>query len=170
MAGAAAATAQAANSRFHLLPESSEFSGRGAPKGPKGGTCLRRRAKTGGHRRGQLLAASLIEGLEINSCADNVDLSRWGVMGWHAGWNWAFATGYELRVTGLDAHVPALFIKLIPRGPDYLTGGAEGPEGSLPCILLLAAGAALLGWRLARHGRFAGQGSPPVDKSGDRAA
>jgi uncharacterized protein len=24
----------------------------------------------------------------------------WGVMGWHAGWNWAFATGYELRVTG----------------------------------------------------------------------
>ena len=27
----------------------------------------------------------------------------WGVMGWHTGWNWLLATGFELPVTGLDA-------------------------------------------------------------------
>src|SRR5262249_51904624 len=30
----------------------------------------------------------------------------WGVMGWHAAWNWLLATGFELRVTSLDAHMP----------------------------------------------------------------
>jgi uncharacterized protein len=71
----------------------------------------------------------------------------WSVMGWHAGWNWTFATGFELRVTGLDAHEPALFIKLFSIGPDYLTGGAEGPEGSLLCTLVLALGIAFNAWR-----------------------
>ena len=61
----------------------------------------------------------------------------WGVMGWHAGWNWLMATGFELRVTGLDAHMPALIVKLVPRGPDYLTGGTQGPEGSIMCSLVL---------------------------------
>ncbi|PZS67638.1 hypothetical protein A7X76_14625 [Stenotrophomonas maltophilia] len=26
--------------------------------------------------------------------------SIWGVMGWHAGWNWLLATGFELPVIG----------------------------------------------------------------------
>lgn len=50
----------------------------------------------------------------------------WGVMGWHAGWNWLLATGFELRVTGLDAHLPALLVKLNPessRLPDRRPGG-----------------------------------------------
>ncbi|HXC56533.1 MAG TPA: type II CAAX endopeptidase family protein [Rhizomicrobium sp.] len=66
----------------------------------------------------------------------------WGLMGWHAGWNWLLATGFELRVTGLDAHLPALLVKTIPHGPDYLTGGSEGPEGSILCGLLLLGGIA----------------------------
>ena len=74
----------------------------------------------------------------------------WSVMGWHAGWNWTFATGFELRVTGLDAHEPALFIKLIPKGPDYLTGGVQGPEGSLLCTLLLLA-ATIVVWRVKKR-------------------
>jgi membrane protease YdiL (CAAX protease family) len=61
----------------------------------------------------------------------------WAVMGWHAGWNWAFATGFELRVTSLDAHEPALFLKLIPIGSRYFTGGAQGPEASLVCTFML---------------------------------
>jgi membrane protease YdiL (CAAX protease family) len=64
----------------------------------------------------------------------------WGVMGWHAAWNWLFATGFELRVTGLDAHLPALLVKLVPHGPDYLTGGALGPEGGYMCSLVLLGG------------------------------
>ena len=71
----------------------------------------------------------------------------WGVMGWHAGWNWLFATGFEMRVTGLDAHMPALLVKMTPRGADYLTGGSEGPEGSVMCCVLLLAGIAFLGLR-----------------------
>jgi hypothetical protein len=37
-------------------------------------------------------------------------------MGWHGGWNWMLAVGFELRVTALDAHLPALLVKLIPVG------------------------------------------------------
>ena len=84
----------------------------------------------------------------------------WGVMGWHAGWNWLFATGFGVRVTGLDAHLPALIVRLSPTGPDYLTGGSDGPEGSAPCILLLLVGIALLLW-LRRSGRAAVAAGPP---------
>lgn len=68
----------------------------------------------------------------------------WGVMGWHAGWNWLLAVGFESRVTGLDMQVPALLVRLMPFGPDDLTGGAEGPEGSVFCTLLFAVAIAVL--------------------------
>jgi membrane protease YdiL (CAAX protease family) len=68
----------------------------------------------------------------------------WGVMGWHAAWNWLLAVGFETRVTGLDAQVPALLARLTPLGPVDLTGGAEGPEGSLFCGLFFAGASALL--------------------------
>ena len=71
----------------------------------------------------------------------------WGVMAWHAGWNWILATGFGLRVTGLDAHEPALIVTLTPTGPAYFTGGMEGPEGSLLCTLVLATGIGFLLWR-----------------------
>ncbi len=68
----------------------------------------------------------------------------WGVMGWHAGWNWLLATGFELPVTGLDLKMPALLVSLTPRGSDYLTGGAQGPEGSVACTLFLAVAIVIL--------------------------
>lgn len=71
----------------------------------------------------------------------------WGVMGWHSAWNWLLAVGFELPVTGFDAHVPALLVKLLPRGPELLTGGAEGPEGSILCVAFLAIWSAILIWR-----------------------
>ena len=74
----------------------------------------------------------------------------WGVMGWHAGWNWLLAVGFEMRVTGLDGHVPALLVKMTPKGADYLTGGFEGPEGSVMCSVLLLAGIAFLALRRGR--------------------
>jgi len=64
----------------------------------------------------------------------------WSVMGWHSGWNWLLATGFGLRMTGLDAHTPVLLVRMTYAGPDYLTGGAEGPEGSLACTSVLIAG------------------------------
>jgi hypothetical protein len=66
----------------------------------------------------------------------------WGAMGWHAGWNGLLAVGFEIKVTGLDAHLPALLVKLTPVGPAYLTGGALGAEGSIACSAVLIAGIA----------------------------
>jgi membrane protease YdiL (CAAX protease family) len=71
----------------------------------------------------------------------------WGVMGWHSGWNWLLAIGFELPVTALDAKLPALLVKLTPSGPDYLTGGAQGPEGSYLCSVLFVGAIAWLAWR-----------------------
>ena len=75
----------------------------------------------------------------------------WGVMGWHAGWNWLLATGFELPVTGLDAHLPALIVKLVPAGPDYLTGGPQGPEGSIFCTGFFLIGTAFPALRRVRR-------------------
>ncbi|MDP1739018.1 MAG: type II CAAX endopeptidase family protein [Caulobacter sp.] len=70
--------------------------------------------------------------------------SIWGVMGWHAGWNWLLATGFELPVTGLMVDLPALLVKLTPQGTDALTGGAQGPEGSWLCSAFFAVGILVL--------------------------
>lgn len=70
--------------------------------------------------------------------------SIWGVMGWHAGWNWFAGVGFGVPITGLDVHLPALLVKLAPVGPDWLTGGFDGPEGSLLTLALLALASLLL--------------------------
>ena len=70
--------------------------------------------------------------------------SLWGVMGWHAGWNWFAGVGFDVPITGLDVHLPALLVKLGPVGPDYLTGGYDGPEGSVLTLALLAIGSLLM--------------------------
>jgi len=74
----------------------------------------------------------------------------WGVMGWHAGWNWWIAVGFELPITGIETHLPALLVQLTPIGSEALTGGAEGPEGSFLCTLFLAVASAVLLWRWRR--------------------
>lgn len=79
----------------------------------------------------------------------------WGVMGWHVGWNWLLATGFELPVTGFDAGVSALVVKLVPRGPVIVTGGAEGPEGSLLCQIFFVGAIAMHLWRLSKTAKQA---------------
>jgi hypothetical protein len=58
-------------------------------------------------------------------------------MGWHAGWNWFAGVGFGVPITGLDVHLPALLVKFVPSGPDYLTGGFDGPEGSILTLAML---------------------------------
>lgn len=70
--------------------------------------------------------------------------SIWGVMGWHAGWNWMTGVGFAVPITGLDLRLPALLVQLTPVGPDVLTGGPAGPESSVLTISLLAAATLLL--------------------------
>jgi uncharacterized protein len=68
----------------------------------------------------------------------------WGVMGWHAGWNWLLSIGFGLPVTGIVVDLPALLVRLVPQGPDSLTGGAQGPEGSWLCSLFFVIGILIL--------------------------
>lgn len=70
--------------------------------------------------------------------------SIWGVMGWHAGWNWFAGVGFGVPITGLDVKLPALLVRLTPTGPDVLTGGPAGPESSVLTIGLLGAATLLL--------------------------
>lgn len=70
--------------------------------------------------------------------------SIWGVMGWHAGWNWLTGVGFALPITGFDLQLPALLVQLTPSGPNALTGGEAGPESSVVTIGLLAIATLLL--------------------------
>jgi hypothetical protein len=71
-------------------------------------------------------------------------------MGWHGAWNWLLGVGFETPVSGLNLKMPALIVRLVPTGPALLTGGAEGPEGSLFCTGLLVGGTAFVLWCAAR--------------------
>lgn len=63
-----------------------------------------------------------------------------GAMGWHTGWNWFGGTAFDVPITGFDTQVPALIAELQPKGPTFLTGGLEGPEGSIFALVLLLVG------------------------------
>jgi membrane protease YdiL (CAAX protease family) len=68
----------------------------------------------------------------------------WGVMGWHAGWNWLLNTGFALSLSGAEPLDPALLLKLTDAGPQWLTGGSYGPEGSVVTLVLLVIASAAL--------------------------
>jgi len=76
-----------------------------------------------------------------------------GVMGWHAGWNWLLAVGFGLPLTGIDVGIPALVVDLEPSGPAWLTGGAEGPEGSVLCLAVFSVATAWLLFAPRRPGQ-----------------
>ncbi len=68
--------------------------------------------------------------------------SIWGAAGWHAAWNWMFITCFGLPTTGLELGLPPLLTDYMP-APEagaWLTGGGDGPEGSIftPLVLLIA--------------------------------
>ena len=70
--------------------------------------------------------------------------SIWGVMGWHAGWNWFTGVGFGVPITGLDLQLSALLVQLTPSGPEFLTGGPAGPESSILTIGMLTLATLLL--------------------------
>ncbi|MEO7794867.1 MAG: type II CAAX endopeptidase family protein [Thermoanaerobaculia bacterium] len=102
------------------------------------------------HQHWSLMLGTFVFSLFACAWAIGSD-SIWGVMGWHAGWNWLIAVGFELPITGLTTGLPALLVKLTPNGPDALSGGAQGPEGSFLCTIFLAAASAWLFWRAGRR-------------------
>jgi membrane protease YdiL (CAAX protease family) len=69
-------------------------------------------------------------------------LSLWWATGVHLGWNWAHGYLADVPVSGLEL-VDAPFYEGVPRGSEWLSGGAFGPEGSLLATLVVLAAAAL---------------------------
>lgn len=71
--------------------------------------------------------------------------SLWWATAAHVGWNWAHGFVADLPVSGLERWDNPLWEGL-PRGPEWLGGGAFGPEGSVVAVAVLLAVSWLL-WR-----------------------
>lgn len=61
--------------------------------------------------------------------------SLWWALGWHAGWNWGETYLFGTANSGVVASGNLAVTH--PHGPDWLSGGATGPEGSVLCFLVL---------------------------------
>ncbi len=61
----------------------------------------------------------------------------WGAFGIHAAWNCFQGSIFGVQVSGLDV-LPSAIIKLKLAGPDFLTGGKFGIEGSLVTLVIYA--------------------------------
>ena len=71
--------------------------------------------------------------------------SLWYATAAHLGWNWAHGFLVDLPVSGLDL-VDAPLVDGVTRGPEWIGGGAFGPEGSAVATVMVAI-ATLLLWR-----------------------
>jgi membrane protease YdiL (CAAX protease family) len=71
--------------------------------------------------------------------------SLWWATGAHLGWNWTHGFLFDLPVSGLEL-LDAPLLEPLTRGPDWLSGGAFGPEGSVLSTLILLSATGVL-WR-----------------------
>ncbi len=61
--------------------------------------------------------------------------SLWWALGWHAGWNWGETYVFGTANSGAASSGNLLITH--PQGPEWLSGGATGPEGSVLCFAVL---------------------------------
>ncbi len=71
--------------------------------------------------------------------------SLWGICAFHSIWNWAQGNLFGLAVSGQPVSGGMLF-NLMETGPDWLTGGAFGPEGGLVTTIVLVISMAIIWW------------------------
>lgn len=64
--------------------------------------------------------------------------SLWGACALHSVWNWLQGNFFGFQVSGQDVGPTIMNLKEI--GPDWITGGAFGPEGGFVCTLLMSVG------------------------------
>jgi membrane protease YdiL (CAAX protease family) len=93
-----------------------------------------------GHNRGEnplgLLTAGAISVLFCLAIRRTGAL--WWVIGFHAAWDWA--EDYFFGSADSGSHALDRLFTLLPHGNIYLSGGTDGPEGSLLCLAVLAIG------------------------------
>jgi len=72
--------------------------------------------------------------------------SIWGAAAWHAAWNWFFINGFGLATTGIELGLNPLIVdlKAVESAPLWLSGGLDGPEGSILATIVLAIGCVLV--------------------------
>jgi membrane protease YdiL (CAAX protease family) len=63
--------------------------------------------------------------------------SLWFAVGFHAAWDWGETFVYSVPDSGTV--FPGHLLQTSFRGPDWLTGGMVGPEGSLLCFVVIGA-------------------------------
>ncbi len=71
----------------------------------------------------------------------------------HFAWNWTMSAGFHTAVSGLPFGTPGY--RLIDSGPDWLSGGAWGPEGGVVAAVGMIGSFAGLSWALSRR-RYTG--------------
>ena len=60
----------------------------------------------------------------------------WFAVGFHAAWDWGETFLYSVPDSGMVS--PGHLLSSSLRGPDWLSGGSVGPEGSIFCFLVIA--------------------------------
>jgi uncharacterized protein len=60
----------------------------------------------------------------------------WFAVGFHASWDWGETFFYSVPDSGMTS--PGHLFSSNLRGPDWLSGGSVGPEGSLLCFVVIA--------------------------------
>lgn len=62
--------------------------------------------------------------------------SLWFAVGFHAAWDWGETFFYSVPDSGMVA--PGHLLSSSQQGPEWLSGGTVGPEGSVLCFLVIA--------------------------------
>lgn len=74
--------------------------------------------------------------------------SLWFAVGFHAAWDWGETFFYSVPDSGMVS--PGHLLSSSLHGPQWLSGGSVGPEGSVLCFLVLALVWVAFAWRYPR--------------------
>jgi hypothetical protein len=88
--------------------------------------------------------------------------SLWLCTSLHWSWNWTMSAVYGLNVSGLEGIVKGSLFTSQQTGPEWLTGGAYGPEGGLIVTVVILAFTVLL-WRARWLAPARQRIEPPAD-------
>ena len=87
----------------------------------------------------------------------------WFAVGFHAAWDWGETFFYSVPDSGMVA--PGHLLSSSPHGPDWLSGGSVGPEGSIFCFVIVALTGIIFHFLYPRTNSFSAQVNSSISKS-----